>query len=254
MCSPQWGEPHAFIIFHGYGGSAEQLYRTSGFTELSVRHGVPVFYPQALIKGTWDIPGSQSPATKAQAQDVKFVLDVLIPFIESTYAVPREKMIFVGVSQGAAMATDIALSLSSTSVGIIAFTLAAARVHVVKNESAPTRAIIFCGSNDPLVPARGGLVRRAKVEVTGGKEAAQLLARRNNVPFITQSTDTGYRCVSTLDHTILTEFHTGDWGHVWPGVRAKTDRIFGGNTQSINATNQIWKFFLGSNYGTLELA
>lgn len=91
-----------FVHFHGYGGSAVELYQKSSFTEPMRETGALAIYPDG-VNGTWAHVGSPS-----SARDELAFFDAVLADVIARFPVDRERLIVSGFSQGGSMAWDVA--------------------------------------------------------------------------------------------------------------------------------------------------
>lgn len=213
----------ALVCLHGFYGTAKQLFKQTGFTELALESGIPVFYPQGF-KGTWAVPGGVSPANKAGVDDVAFLKNFVEDVAIEKYGADERKIVFMGISLGGGMAVQMGLEwLYDANLGIIAFTLAKGQAEAHPGYQ-PCKVVMFNGTRDPIVSFTGGVVKKIGVEVLSAGDTIEFWVKRGG----SDAHVTAY---------------SGPWGHSWPGCPAASDKILGGNTTEIDASRIIWDHF-----------
>ncbi|MBZ0165617.1 MAG: esterase, partial [Candidatus Omnitrophica bacterium] len=198
----------------------------------------------------------------ARADDVGF-LSLLIDTLTDKYPVDRGRVFSTGISNGGFMSFRLAMDLSHKIKAIAPVTAQISLAIAHKKPLSPVSLMLINGTEDPLVPYKGGHVRlgpRAKsrgeilsteesiarfVEVNGcrGRPRVQDLPdvdRRDG----TTVTKTRYDVCRDGTEVVLLTVHGG--GHTWPGgVQYLPERRIGRVSRDINATQMIADFFLG---------
>jgi len=143
------------VALHGRFGTGSGQQKLAHLDRTSDRFGFLVVYPDGLERSWADGRGA-TPSDRNGIDDVKFV-SLLIDRLESNYRVDRRRVYITGMSNGGFLSGRLACELSAriAAVAIVAASLSddlAANCH-------PTNAVsvmIVQGTEDPLVPFRGG--------------------------------------------------------------------------------------------------
>ena len=226
------------MAFHGRKGSGTQI---EGFTGISALPAIAV-YPQGL-PGAEDKTAWQGAPYASSADDVLFVSDLLTE-LQRTLCVDPARIYVTGKSNGGGFAGVLACRLSRR----IAATAPAAGAFYAGGEAGcdPRRAVPvldFHGTADSIVNYEGepdnGLPAlsdwlSAWAERDGCDNEPETIFAKDDV---TAFEWTGCRGNATVVHYRIT-----GGGHTWPGELA--DSGPGHVTQTISATEVMWRFFL----------
>lgn len=253
--------PLIFVI-HGGGGKAEKM---SGmmfhrFNQLADRDKFIVVYPQGIEK-SWN-DGRNSDAIFSQKHDVDDLgfFSKLIDKMISEYPVDPERVFATGISNGGFMSFQLGCNLSHKIRAIAPVT--AQLSETLQNDcerDVPVSLMIINGTNDPLVPYDGGVVRafgknRGNILSTAAtiaywKDQIGCTATPIEKTFPNRNPNDGTRVISyTYDNcqnnnqVVLYKIEGG--GHTWPGgMQYLGERLVGKTSRDINACDEIWQFF-----------
>ena len=232
------------ITIHGFAQwPAHQMYITR-WNDLADEYGFIVVYPAGTrFPKRWRtgfIPGmSQDPSA-----DVQFISD-LIDRLETDYNIDPTRVYANGLSNGGGMSFLLACALSDriAAVGIVAGALPVSLEDC--QPSRPVPAMMFHGTDDPIVPYSGGQLRR-EGSLPAIPEWAAMLAERNGCSE-TPQTIPAQGAVRGSEYTGCAAdviFYTIEGGgHTWPGGNPIPVWIAGKTSMDIDATRTLWDFF-----------
>lgn len=248
------------LVFHGGGGTPEQIERESRFSALAAREGFLVAYP-AGHRRSWN-DGRGAAAVAAQRDDVDDIAFVaaLLDDVSARHRVDPKRVFATGISNGAMFSHYVALRLAPRIAAIAA--IAGGLPERLASPFSPqgeVAVLIVNGTEDPLVPYGGGDVtvlgsRRGRVvgaEATAARwsehnrcdvsPAAEQLAER----------DPGDGCTAT--HFIYRNCAPGAGvelyrltgsGHAWPGgSQYVRERQIGKVCRELDGAALVWEFF-----------
>jgi polyhydroxybutyrate depolymerase len=192
--------PHApgralVLVFHGsrQTGAAHRRFTGRMFDTLAHDHGAVVAYLDGY-RGNWNDARKEStfPARLANIDDVAFVRRVITELVTSHDVDPRN-VHAVGYSNGGQMVLRLLHEAPGVLAGaaVVAATMPAPESFLVPGpalEPVPVPTLVVHGTEDPIVPYRGGrfpaLARRVfRVDGVGlsAPETARYLARHNGI-------------------------------------------------------------------------
>ena len=239
------------VLFHGLGGDAGDVLRSTRMDELADEEGAVIVAPQGSgIIASWDF-GSDSDKPGA---DVAFAHD-LLDEVKGTACVDPDRVFAAGFSNGSALALALACE---DSTDFAAFAGVAAPFFAQRCRSAPPRSIIyFHGAADVVVPYSGSKTIIGRLP--GVIEAMTRWALHDECrrPARTSTVSEHVqlyrwtRCAGSHD---ISAYVVAAGGHAWPGgidLRTPADRGRAdaemlprtGTTQEISATDLMWSFF-----------
>jgi len=256
--------PLLFCI-HGGGGTAKGMISlTYGrFNELADNDGFIVIYPNAVDKNWNDGRGDKNAvSTYENINDVGFIT-AIIDTLRIKYKIDNAKIFACGISNGGFMSCRLACDKSDVfaGVGIISATIGVDYFPKCKPIQ-PIKVIIMNGTEDPLVPYKGGDVMvfnksRGKCIST---DSLIFFWKKNNgcsgnpVKTILPNLDISdgssvekYSYPDCKNGSTLVLFKIIGGGHSWPGGKQYLGKKIIGNTcRDINTCDEIWKFFNGN--------
>ncbi|MBI2724326.1 MAG: hypothetical protein HYX50_04615 [Chloroflexi bacterium] len=228
------------LNLHGFGSNATQQAIYSGLPAKADREGFIVISPEGI--GTpkrWYFPAEN------QVDDVAFMRD-LLDRAEATLCIDPARIFVAGMSNGAGMTTAIACGLPGRITAVAAVAALAGPATCAAGVTVPI--ITFRGTADACVPFTGG--RSAcglGLPVLGAEDGARRWAQFNgcdSTPSVQQFSANvrtiGYS--SCRNDAAVVLFIVDGGGHTWPGS-IDVPRL-GMTTQEVNATDQIWDFFV----------
>lgn len=224
-------------MFHGFGGSPQNIEAGSGMSDKADDAGFIVAYPAGLgSRAGWDLTGTD---------DLDFVDALLTSLAAQTCFDPR-RVYASGFSMGGGMTTIVGCRLADRIAAIApvsAVNLAADQLPCLPSHPMPFLA--FHGLLDDVLPYGGGAVPLGRYpEVIGAESAAAAWAARNACesppqpqPVINRTVEPLFwpGCAAPVELYRIT-----NRGHTWPGSPLD---VSADTADDIQATDLIWEFF-----------
>ena len=250
--SVNWSQPVPLVfVLHGGTGNAESAVRMSGFNQVADQNGFIVAYPNGTsrvssdILLTWNGGNCCGYAQQKNVDDVGFVRAIAAD-LQSLANIDAKRIYASGMSNGGILSQRLACEAADVfaAVAPVAGTLN----FLPCNPSQPISVIEFHGTGDQHIPYDGGFGSKSLVNV-------DFASVQDSVGFWTSFN----KCTSQpqtdsfddIKHEVWTgcaastsvELYTViGGGHAWPsGVAGRTDADQ--PTQTISASQLIWKFF-----------
>lgn len=241
------GPRPVLMALHGGGGSAEQLARSSGFTQAAISKGMIAVYPDG-IGNNWNDGREMS-----SANDVDFLIKLAAELVRQGIALPG-RIGVTGVSNGGMMTLRLACEATATFTG---FAPIIANMPSVTGAACrpvrPAPMLVMNGTADPLVPYEGGSVGffGKRGEVWSTQRTVDLFARVNGctgsqayaVPdrdSSDESTVTRITWTGCSAPTVLYRVNGG--GHQIPGTPLRRNGLTGPSNQDISGTAVVAEF------------
>jgi polyhydroxybutyrate depolymerase len=235
------------ISLHGLAEWPAHQSQISRWNELASQYGFIVVYPCGtgvpLRWHTHGAPGSDSDPLR----DVTFISD-LMDKLETDYNLDPARIYVNGLSNGGGMAFVLACKLSER---IAAIGSVSGAYTFSWNECHPTRqvpAILFHGTNDPIVPYLGGTSKLSGSSLPSIPEWVASLARYHgcadaplNLPAIGDVS--GIQFINGASKSAIIFYTITNGGHSWPGGGSLPKFIVGSTNRDIHATKMMWDFF-----------
>lgn len=247
------------MMLHGRGGTGPRAAEETGWSDTADARGFVVAYPDALPPdpskapkfltnpAAWDDFSIQGVHPR-DPEDVRFIQELLKQLDDSGLVDPEQRYL-TGFSNGAGFAFRLAVELSGEFAAIAPVAGHCNTSSRKLREPIPTCIII--GTEDPLIPLNGGIVRspwgtlemRPSVEATIYRWAKML-----GVPTRPHESMelNGYRTelyTAGKDVDMVATYIAG-LGHHWPGGRGVLGTKLGGPiVNTVNANRLIWEFF-----------
>ncbi|MCC3312450.1 extracellular catalytic domain type 1 short-chain-length polyhydroxyalkanoate depolymerase [Nocardia africana] len=256
------GKRPAVLIFHGGGGTAENMAATTGFDTLADTAGFVAVYPVGSGKSWNDGRGADTAAGANAVDDVAFVSAIIDRLVADDDVDPH-RVYATGLSNGAMFTEYLGCRLSAKIAAIapVAGPLPAADAADCA-PSHPMPVLEIHGTADPIVPYDGGVVR-----VTSGRhgpgtspvlsvDATQQLWRtKGECGPVTTSELPKTAEDGTAVHTAaaacagdarVAAYSIDNGGHTWPGgPQYLPAALVGKVSRQFDATTVIWQFFSG---------
>jgi polyhydroxybutyrate depolymerase len=247
------------IVYHGGRQNAAAARRYTRFDEFAAKNNVVVVYPQGLDNNWNDGRLSDDLLQRAAANvdDVDFTREIIAQ-LEAERVVDATRVYLTGASNGGMMAMRAGCELADRIAGIAA---------VVANQPADWRckadrlaALFVHGTEDDYMPFAGGQIAATKTRQNLGQvrsvdDTIAAFKRINACDGVkekvtldkvgrdeTKAVVTDYACKKApLKHIVIE-----GGGHTWPGARTGViaDMLLGKTSHEVNATAEIWNFFL----------
>jgi polyhydroxybutyrate depolymerase len=246
------------VALHSGGGRARAFADSTGFSRLSDAEGFIVVYPEG-VDGNWNDGRSRvgNRALVEDFDDVGFIL-AIADALAKDYAVDPKRLYVAGMSNGGMMALRAACDASEriAAVAVVAASMPV-RMKPRCNPSAPVSVLIMNGSEDPVMPWRGGEIRMGLDRlgrVISTEETATFWAEHNGcvtTPAVEDlpNKDPGDNSVVRRAafpscrgaEVVLYTIDRG--GHTWPGgPQYLPQAVVGRVNRDIDASAEIWDF------------
>jgi polyhydroxybutyrate depolymerase len=233
------------ITFHGFAQWPAHQAQLSHWNELADQYGFIVVYPSGRhVPLRWQTGGTFARNTDPQT-DITFVSD-LIDKLATEYNLDPARIYANGMSNGAGMSFILFCALSDR---IAAVGLVAGAYLYTWEECQPERqvpAVVFHGTDDPIVPFQGGRIRPFDVPFPAIPDWIDTLAGRNACDKVPEALPASgdVSGVQYQDCAADVVFYTvAGGGHTWPGGDRLPVTIAGHTSQNIDATQTMWDFF-----------
>jgi polyhydroxybutyrate depolymerase len=224
--------------FHGFGSNAVEQMAYGNYKPEADRDDFLIVAPDGQVP---DNRHFNLTSEKGLQNDVQMA-GALLDHVEATFCVDRTRVYATGMSDGGAMTSVLACSMSNR---FAAFGAVAVIIACGGSRSVPIMA--FSGTADPVVPFNGG-----KVSCCGGASlgsAPDAMARwaahdhcAATYAEVRLGTEVRRRTWTGCDPGSAAVFYIIDGGgHTWPGS-IHVDRL-GKTTDQIDASATIWRFF-----------
>jgi polyhydroxybutyrate depolymerase len=186
-----------------------------------------------------------------RTRDVRFISE-LIDTLEAAYNIDPPRIYADGMSQGGAMAFVLSCTLSDriAAVGMVA--AAQSRPFDRCTDHRPVPMITFHGTADPIVPYQGGPLgdpfSPVKPMYPPVRDFTASWARRNrcaaeSVESVAAPDVTRIEYTNCAEGAPVVLYTIQGGGHTWPGGKPLPEWRVGPNSNSIDATSQMWAFF-----------
>ncbi|MDO8803380.1 MAG: PHB depolymerase family esterase [Elusimicrobiota bacterium] len=253
------------VILHGGGGTGKGMPRLTrgGFEALADANGAILAYPDGLDKNWNDYRADKSrKAQRENIDDVAFIT-AMLDAIAGTYPVDAGRVYAAGISNGAMMSYTLACRAAERFAAIAP--VAGAMPENLAPACSPSRpvpALIISGTEDRLVHWEGGYVTGP----FGRKKLGRTIPVEKSRDFWLEknSCDAARKEISKTDSdpgdgmAVEREVYSAcaggsavefikiaGGGHTWPGgLQYLPERIIGKTSREINATAEIWNFFM----------
>ncbi len=253
---PRGGPAGLAFVLHGGGGTGRSMERMTGFNDLADREGFVAVYPDA-VERNWN-DGRDDPNIRSQREHVDDVgfISALITLLTREFGIDPRRVYATGISNGAFMSQRLAVELSDRIVAVAPVVGGMAPRLRERTPNTPVSVLVMNGTDDPLVPYRGGAVARNRGETLGVAEIVRFWVTRNRcvdrpeVAFLpdrdpadgTRVRRSVYAACAGKTEVVLYAVEGG--GHTWPsGPQYLPVAIIGRTSRDIDATRVIWEFF-----------
>jgi polyhydroxybutyrate depolymerase len=247
------------LIFHGGGGSGEQIERTSGMDESADRYGFIAVYPNGSgerrrdILLTWNAGNCCAYAMEHHIDDVAFVAAPLDD-LPHHVAIDTRRIYATGMSNGAMMAHLLGDMLPNRIAAIAAVSGAHIPSTNIKDRALPVMHIHSV--DDPRAHYEGGLSLPFPLSSSKGVHPPvdEMMARwvkkdgcKNDPAIAAQRSEgthtaTKYVYGGCRDGVEVVLWKLTGSGHVWPGVSKSFGRKAAQTTSVISANDEVWNF------------
>jgi polyhydroxybutyrate depolymerase len=249
------------MILHGGGRcQGEEFAERTGYMPIAEREGFIALFPDGIDNQWNDGRGKSFRKNKdnANIDDVGFLSD-LIDYSIKNYRADPERIYLTGLSNGGMMTLRMGIEKSST-FAAIASVIANIPVNISSSvPEKPLAVLIMNGTDDPLVPWKGGAVKvfgKEYGDVISTTETVNFWVKHNScneIPSVAELPDKDKTDHSTVKVSIYGEGKEGSevvlyeikgGGHSFPGSNApESPYLVGYKNKDIVATEIIWEFF-----------
>jgi polyhydroxybutyrate depolymerase len=254
-------EPAPLVFaLHDGGGRAERFARLTRLNEAARKAGVIVVYPEG-VEQHWNDGRSRVGFTTfvRNTDDVGFVTGLIDTVARKDHPVDTGRVFALGMSNGGMMAFRLACDAADRIAGIA--TVAAnlpARMEYRCRPAKPIGVLMINGTNDPMVPFRGGDVRsglKRLGRVMGTEETAEFFARHDGCALPAVPAPVPNRSTSDTTETTRLEYpecrdsrvvlyQVDRGGHTWPGAKTpRSERLVGKTSEDFDASKVALDFF-----------
>ena len=235
------------ISIHGYAEWPAHQMEISGWSALAEQYGFIVVYPSGLgLPKRWRIGGIPDRPSDPQPE-VTFI-SALIDKLAGEYNIDPARIYANGFSNGGGLSFVLSCQLSER---IAAIGSVGGAYLYPWNECQPIRpvpAILFHGTDDPIVPYQGGPSRSFNLPFPPIPEWVEAQAHRHGCTSAPQALPaqgkvSGVQYEDCNTGAELVFYSIAGGGHVWPGGKPLPKFIVGQPSADIDATRSMWDFF-----------
>jgi polyhydroxybutyrate depolymerase len=249
------------IVIHGAFGTAKEIEKRSGFSQLADREGFMVMYPNGIgIAGLlqhWNAGHCCGKAAEDRIDDVGY-LNASIDAASSRLAIDTDRIYMVGFSNGGMLTyrfcaeSGSRLAGAAVLAGAIGSRLGEAPPMWTMPQSAPpVPMLIIHGLQDTHVPFNGGSLKPADPprHYDSVEDAVAYWIRQNGCPRDRETfkvinpwvrLQQWETCSSRLPVRLYT---IGNWAHTWPGGTEIAALDGAHPMKGFEAAKLIWTFF-----------
>lgn len=242
--------PPLVIALHGGGDKGLTMASLSRFATLADEMGFIAVFPDGL-NGRWN-DGREA---VADPDDLAFLAAVIDRFITRNKADPR-RIYVVGMAAGGIMGFRLACALPKrvAAIGVIAANLPHELEETCRN-GPPLPVMLIDGTEDKLMPWKGGQVAGERGTFLSAPETAVLFANRigspveaiEPLPSFANADPTRIKRhrwkIGSGAEVVLYEVEGG--GHTWPGgAQYLPESAIGRTSRQIDASREIVEFVL----------
>ncbi len=244
------------LVFHGAMINAWIMVHYCGLNETADKHGFVAVYPNGTgplgVLLTFNGGNCCGTAQWDHVDDVGFTR-ALLDDLAKVVKVDARRVYAAGISNGGILCYRLASELSDRIAAIAP--VAAAMGTPTCHPKRPVSVIDFHGTDDPIVPFKGGMGKQGPVRVTFTPVEASIRAwvKADGCPpkpaIVKLPVKIGdgttverktYGPGKEGAEVVLYVIHGG--GHTWPGKPPRLD-FLGRSTKNISANDLIWDFF-----------
>ena len=263
------------LLFHGHGGSAENVLGTGGlapsplssWVDIARREGLLVVALEGL-KGSdhqrgWRDCRADADDNQPVADDVAFARGVVAKLVQDGLADPA-RLYAMGMSNGGMMVLRLGLQMPELAAITAVSASMASTSRCPEAPRASLAALVISGDADPLVPFAGGQVGFRKARPRGGViPVPEVFARwaRAHGQDPALATEQDLKPALADDHTVARLRFTGDslaasdvafvqvvgGGHVEPSLAHRYGglylRLVGPQSAAFESAELAWTFF-----------
>ncbi len=252
------GAPAPLVLVLQGAGPGFDIMDITRITPIADREGFAVAFP-AAVGDLWN-DGALRVLGSNTGSDVAFLRRVVADIDAKELRIDRSRIYAIGISNGGMMSLRLACDAADlfAGVGAVAANMPKGLAPDCR-PSAPVSVIVINGTEDPIIPYRGGGVRLMRVmrfgEVLSTEETMSLWARLNGcgapappVPLPDNDPGDDSRAVQ-IDYggcrgARLRLVRVEGGGHTWPGgMQFMPSLLIGPVNRDIDAGEAAWTFF-----------
>lgn len=231
------------ISIHGYAEWPAHQMEISHWNHVAAENNFIVVYPSGTGSPMHWRTGTQADSSP----DVQFISD-LIDRLEKDYNIDPARIYANGLSNGGGMSFVLACKLSTRIATIGSVSGAYLFPWKDCNPERPLPAMIFHGTQDPIVPFGGGPSSFFKYPFPVVTDWVKALAAKNGcsekpVDLPVQGEVSGIQYTNCAQNAEVLFYTIANGGHSWPGGGSMPEVIVGHTTQDVDATRMLWQFF-----------
>ena len=244
----------ALILFHGGGGHAEQVARSTHMNAVADRHGFLAVYPDGTSAGspllTWNAGRCCGYAARRKVDDVGFAKKLVAELVREQHVDPA-RVFVAGHSNGAMLAYRFAAEASGlvAAAGIVAGSLEVDGPAPAR----PVPLVVFHGLEDQNVLWEGGKGSN-QLDPAPHRSIPETLAfwrRANRCAAAPARTERGpeyvlerYEPAAGQAGAPIVLYKLPGGGHAWPGGEPGARFLnLGPLVKSVDASELMWQFF-----------
>lgn len=248
------------IALHGNGGSGENFLKQGKWVKKAHAEGIILVAPDGVPerddkparfrdnRRSWNAgPETGSSAQLRGIDDVNFIR-ALIAEVKRDHRIDTQRIYVTGFSNGAGMAFRVGAELSDIIAAIAP--VSNAMLLPVEELKKPVSLLLIWGSEDPLNPIDGGVVKRSGDKRTRPSAAASWtrwaeLLGCNKTPHASKLSPAVEKqtYASCRDGSAAEFIKVDGMGHQWPGGEVVMRVVSGPGSSALDATDVIWTFF-----------
>ncbi len=235
------------ISIHGFAEWPAHQMQISRWNDLADQYGFIVVYPSGTrFPLRWRAYGAAGGEMDLMV-DVTFISD-LIDLLEIEYNIDPARSYANGLSNGGGMSFLLSCQLSERIAAIGAVSGAYLLPWVDCHPTRPVPAIIFHGTEDPIVPFQGGRSGPFDQPFPAILDWVDSLAQLNGctgdpLDLPASGEVSGVQFTGCTSDAEVIFYTIAGGGHSWPGGDPMPERIVGYTSDDIDATQTMWDFF-----------
>ena len=234
------------ISLHGGAMWPAAQMESSQWNKLADERSFIVVYPSGEAGDgprAWNVNPGPGLAT-----DVRYISD-LIDTLRAVYTIDPARIYANGLSNGGGMSFVLSCTLSDRIAAVGTVVAAQTLPFEWCKDSTPVPMIAFYGTADPVVPYRGGESWVTPRPFPSATTWTADWARRNRcgakpVDSVIAADVVRREYTGCAEDATVVLYTIRGGGHTWPGGKGMPDWLLGRTTRSIDATRELWNFFV----------
>lgn len=235
------------VSIHGFSDWPAHHRDTTRWNDLADKEGFIVVYPMGVEFPLRWRATTADPAVDPM-QDVNFLSD-LTEQLEKDYNIDPQRIYYNGFSNGGGMTFLMSCRLSERIAAVGLVSGAYLQPWEDCNPQRPLPAIVFHGTDDPIVPYLGGPSRMFDIPFPAIDDWVARLGEHNGCDPNPATLDpvgsvSGIRYDGCEQDAEVIYYSIAGGGHNWPGGEPLPVWITGATNTDIDATRLMWEFYL----------